>query len=333
MLTLDHFFRGLAVSDHESTSGDLNAKASEPWFARQDVDVLYYRINRRPIGADASLFAPEADLVGHLRRVLDFAEPGSSGRKHKRLWRLGNLQFNGEEGTFTGHFGWARSGEAVAQGWDTDAHEWIDRIVTRDDSAVSPVAFTLAGRILGIMKHPSFSTEDVLDSVLSEILNKGESRLDFPTTVWSVEPLGDTNEFRTWVDQVDQLNFLRLVFKRPNPDGAPEFQELFDRLDRFAAESIEEDIRARDETVGLDKDAVLSDPQTKGFLHAAMIAFGRVFALGRKNGKNVTYDQRHRVLRDKIDSVGSDWDTATETVLGAVVRRGQNWSNDGQSSN
>jgi len=114
-----------------------------------------------------------------------------------------------------------------------------------------------------------------------------------------------------------------MVFERPNPDGEPEFEELFARLDRYHADQIKEEIRARDQPSGLEKQAVREDPTTKGFLLAALDhAFGRVWAKGKKNGRSATYDQRHRVQRQSLENVGTDWDTATEAVLAAVTRRG-----------
>ncbi|UAJ81237.1 hypothetical protein IT072_09790 [Leifsonia sp. ZF2019] len=299
------------------------AAASEPWFSKPNVDVLFYRVNRRPIGGDPSLFDPPPDLLDHLRRVLAVSAPGHSGRKYRRTWQLGSLEFDEQAGTFTGRLGWARSASVLGQVWDSETHEWRDRLVPKDDSAVAPVAFSLNGRILGVLKHPSFTTEAVLDDVLTEILNGGERQMEFPTTSWGVEPLGDQGDFYAWLDSVDQLLLLRLVFERPNPDGEPEFDALFARLDRYEADQIKEEIRARDQTSGLQKEAVKNDPTTKGFLVAALDhAFGRIWAKGKRNGRAATYDQRQRVQRLSIDDVGSDWNTATEAVLDAVSKRG-----------
>lgn len=294
------------------------------WFVKPGQEVLFYRINRRPIGGDPSLFHPDPDLLGHLRRVLEYAEPGTSGTQYQRIWRLGDLRFDDQRETFTGRLGWARSGEAVGQSWDEEQHSWLDRVVAKDESAVAPVAFTANGRVLGVLKNPSFSTESVLGEVLTQILNRGERRDDFPTTEWSVEPLGDSQEFYEWLDSLDQLLILRMVFARPNPDGEEEFQELFERLDAYEADQITEEIRARDQVSGLKKEAVKEDPTTQGFMVAALrYAFGRVWAKGKKKGRTVHYDQRKQVARASIDSVGSDWETATDTVLGAVERQSE----------
>ncbi|MFS0866049.1 hypothetical protein AB3M83_01785 [Microbacterium sp. 179-B 1A2 NHS] len=188
---------------------------------------------------------------------------------------------------------------------------------------MSPVAFHARSRVLGILKHPSFTTEPVLAKVLTHILNEGEMSQALPTTEWSVEPLGDVSEFYGWLKKVDELHVLRTVFKRPNPDAEESFQELFDRLEALHADQIRQELRASDKSAGLNKKAIESDEQTQGFLTAALqFAFGHVWAKGRKRGKVVRYDQRRQVLRASVEDVGGTWDDAAETVLRAVERRG-----------
>ncbi|GAT74549.1 hypothetical protein MHM582_3054 [Microbacterium sp. HM58-2] len=304
---------------------DGTEPVGEHWFSKPGQEILFYRVNRRPIGGEPSLFHPDPDLLAHLQRVLAPTAAATSGTRYHRTWRLGDLRFNErpESESFTGRLGWARSTETLGQTWDSINHGWIDRVVPKDDSGVAPVAFDARTRVLGILKHPSFTTEPVLAKVLSQILNRGEELQDFPTTEWSVEPLGDVREFYSWLRRVDQLLILRLVFKRPNPDGEKAFDELFKRLDLYEAEQIREEIRARDMARGLNKIAVEQDEQTQGFLTAALkYAFGRVWAKGRRKGKAVSYDQRNKVLRASIDNVGDDWNTAADRVLREVSRRG-----------
>lgn len=316
----------------EVTISSAGEVSSEPWFTRGDVDLLLYRVNRRPITADPSLFEPEANLMSHLERVLSRSQPGQSGTKNRRDWRLGNLRFGGA--SFTGQLGWERSGATLGQSWDDNTHSWIERVVAKDDSAVAPMAFDSRGRILGVLRHPSFSTsENALPDVLSQILNRGENQEDVPTTRWAVEPLGDTADFYGWLESLDQLNILRMIFNRPNPDGEEAFQELFERLDALRAEQIKEEIRARDQDSGLARDAIQTDRTTQGFLIAALDhAFGRIWAKGRRGGKQVTYDQRANVARQAISDVGDDWETATTTVLAAVADRSNRQVTDGQDA-
>lgn len=310
----------MAGNDYENSNSE---RIGDHWFSKPGQEILFYRVNRRPIGGEPSLFQPDPDLLAHLRRVLAPTPAASSGTRYHRTWRLGDLRFNDDPASFTGRLGWARSTETMGQAWDSTNHGWIDRVVPKDDSGVAPVAFDAGSRVLGILKHPSFTTEPVLAKVLTQVLNRGEEIQDFPTTEWSVEPLGDVREFFSWLQRVDQLLTLRMVFKRPNPDGEEAFEELFKRLDLYEAEQIREEIRARDQARGLNKSAVEKDEQTQGFLTAALkYAFGRVWARGRRKGKTVSYDQRNQVLRTSIDNVGDDWDTAAERVLREVSKRG-----------
>lgn len=304
-------------------AGEEDEAMQLPWFARDGAELLYFKVNRRPVKGDPDLFAPEEDLLTHIQRVLSHHAFAISGRNPKREWRLGNLHFDHERGYFTGLLGWYRSGEAIRPEWNSQAAEWVDHTVEQEEGAVAPVAFTLDKSTMGILKHPTFTTEkNVLDAVLSEIFNKGERETDFPRVIWGVEPLGDEEDFYDWLDSVDQLTYLSMTFKRPNPDGEAEFDFLFERLDDLRAEVINERIVARERDEGIDKTAVRSDRTTRGFIAAAMSAFGTVMARGFKDGNRMRYDQRDEVLRERLADVGTDMETATETVLEAVARKG-----------
>lgn len=303
-----------------------------PWFSRDGADVLYFKVNRRPIGGDPNLFSPQDDVLSHIATVLAPHSLASSGHKHKREWRLGNLEFDHQAGYFTGLFGWSRSGEAVRPAWDDVAGEWSDRIVPQDEGAVVPVAFTVDGETLGVLKHPSFTTEDTIETVLTKIFNAGELSTSFATTDWGIEPLGNEKTFQNWLNSIDQLLDLKMTFKRPNPDGEDDFQELFDRLDSFKAKLIKEEIVASDEDLGLDKTAVQNDSITRQFISAAMRAYGYLVGRGRKNGRTTRYDQRHEVLREHIPDVGGDMHDATEAVLKAVQEMGKKRKRIGHGS-
>lgn len=293
-----------------------------PWFAKDGADLLYFKVNRRPVGGDPNLFEPEADLLTHIERVLSYYATATTGRNPKRQWRLGNLNIDRDAGVFTAQLGWLRTDETVRPAWDEERSQWVDHLVEQAEGAVAPIAFTLDKSTLGVLKHPSFTTETVLDDVLSEIFNKGEMETGFPRVVWGVAPLGDEEDFYGWLEDVDALLSLTMTFERPNPDGEPEFAFLFERIDELRAEYITERIAARDKDEGLDKDALTKDRTTRGFIAAAMSAFGKLRATGRIDGHKVKYDQRSEVMRERLD-VGTDIETATQAVLEAVARKGQ----------
>lgn len=316
----------------ESTQDDSNEEKPAPWFSRDGADVLYFKVNRRPIGDDPSLFSPPADVLEHIRLVLTSHPVASSGSRYKREWRLGNLYFDAEHGWFTGQLGWARTGEILRPIWDAERGEWSDQIVPQNEGATVPVAFSIEGETLGVLKHPTFTTEDTIESVLSSIFNKGERETVFPTTEWGIDPLGDEKSFQSWLMSVDQVLSLKMTFQRPNPDGEAEFQELFDRLDSFRARVIKEEIRASDPNLGLNKNAIQKDSITRQFISAAMRAYGYLVGTGLKRGENTTYDQRQEVLREHISDVGSDMEEATEAVLNAVKAMGKKRNGHGSST-
>lgn len=290
------------------------------WFAGKNLDVLIYKVNRRPIEADLNLFEPPADSLDHLNDTFRRQnKPVTSGRRYQREWRVGNLGYDPSEGSLTGMLGWSRSGEALTNVWDEEAQEWRDEVVTSEASGVAPFAFLRGQRFIGVLRHPSF-TESTVQWVLTEVLNRAERYLRVPTVVWAVEPVGDPSEFYAWLDDAESITELKFVFERPNPDGEEAFEELFERLDRLEAEKISEQITARDKDAGLNKEGLRSDAVTNAFIAAAMAAFGYVVGRAYRGGKKVTYDQRQQALREPIENVSSEWSSATEQVLGAVRR-------------
>lgn len=300
-----------------------SATSGEHWFSKPGQEILFYRINRRPLGGVESLFSATDSVLEHLARVLGASASATSGTRFHRIWRLGDLAFLDRARGFTGRLGWARTREALAQTWNPESHGWEDQVAVQTDSGVSPIAFDSASRVLGILKHPSFTNEQVLAKVLTHILNEGELVQDFPATDWSVEPLGDVKQFEAWLSKVDHLFVLRTVFKRPNPDAEEAFAQIFARLDAVGAEQLREEIRADKKSSGLNKVEVQRDRTTQGYLVAALQhAFGYVWARGTRKGKTVTFDQRRTVLRSSVDDVGATWQDATKTVLLAVERRG-----------
>lgn len=292
--------------------------AEEHWFQGKDLDVLIYKVNRRPLSADLSLFEPPASPIRHLYEVLlEQRRPVVSGRRYQREWRVGNLNLDEDAGTITGLIGWSRSDASLTSVWDEESKSWRERVVAADTSAVSPFVFQADRRYLGVLKHPSFR-EHTLNWVFTEILNRAEMARAVPLVQWAVEPVGDEREFNNWLDSVDQVVELRFTFERPNPDAEKAFEQLFERLDSLEAEKIREVITARDRQVGLDKQAVKNDPTTQGFIRAAMSAFGFVIGKAFRNGKKVQYDQRDQVLRERVDDVSPTVAGAIQDVEGAV---------------
>jgi len=308
---------------HLSTQTELEREhVEEPtqlWFAGKDVDTLLYRINRRTPVTGETLFTQPVDVLNHLEQVLAVSVSYETGRAHKRLWHIGNKIFDHRAGTLTGRVGWTRPTEVQAPVWDDERQEWADRVLAGDVTVVAPFAFDADRRYLGVMRHSSFS-ETTIAEVFREILNLGERRRPEPSTDWDVEPVGDAEEFYQWVASADRVVSVDLVFKRPNPDAEREFEQLFARQNELRARYIKESIAAQDNERGLSKQALRREPVTRSFIMAAMAAFGYIVGRGYRAGRKVTYDQRRRAARERIENVGPSWDGATEEVLGAVRR-------------
>ena len=299
-----------------STDGGSESAGQGHWFAGRDVDVILFRVNRR----SDTLFQPPLDVLEHMRVVLRTPRTVETGKRFKRQWRAGNKVFDSAAGTLTGMIGWARSAEALSTTWDEQTQSWIDSVVPENISAVAPFAFDSRRRYLGVLKHSSFTEQNIVE-VFTSLLNAGERETGIPpATDWAVEPIGDEQEFYHWVDLTDRILAVDFVFRRPNPDAEEAFQELFERLDAHDAKQIYEKIVARDRRRGLRKDALRTEPTTRGFIAAAMSAFGYVVGTGIKAGKQVKWDQRRRAARGRLEHVATAWDSATDQVLDAVRR-------------
>lgn len=304
------------------------------WFADKDLDVLLFKVNRRVQGR-GTLFegamreAQPDDALQHVHENLTLWQPqAESGRRHKRNWQVGNLSRSHEGDVLVGRVGWQRSGQAIATVYDLNNQQWIDQQVPDDVSAVSPFALIADGRILGVLRHTSFSGT-VLAKVFTDLLNSAERQREFSTTDFDVEPIGDSQEFFGWVDTVDRVTKVEFAFKRPNPDAEDSFRELFDRQEAYQADEIREIIKSSGPDQGLNKTAFHTDRVANMFLAAAMAAYGYVTASGQRNGRPTRFDQRANVAKEAIAAVGDSWEAATAEVVEATRRGRRRRRSDG----
>ena len=312
-----------AVSEHEH------------WFAGKDLDVLLFKVNRRLMWRN-TLFEESnredqpADPIGHVQENLALFNPeAESGRATKRKWQVGNLELSADGSVLTGRLGWARTGQTLSNVYDPKTREWVDQEVPGDRSGVSPFALLREGRIVGILRHPTFSDRTTAD-VFTQLLNSAERQRPEPTTEFDVEPIGDTSEFYSWLEDVDKVSKVEFVFKRPNPDAEESFAELFERQEAYRADEIREIIKsANGDDRGLNKEAFHSDRNAKMFLAAAMAAYGYVLARGKRGSKQARFDQRAKVARESIENVGAAWEAATAEVVTATQRGSRRRRNDG----
>jgi len=227
-------------------------EADEHWFSGKDLEVLVYKINRRPLG-DPMLFEPPRDFLAHVTQVMSGDLVAKSGRSFQREWRIGNLSRS--DGVITGMLGWSRSGETLSNIYEAHTKTWRDTVVPNDVAAVAPFTVLADSRYFGVLRHTSFD-EKTVAKVFAELLNRGEGALPAPTTAWSVDPVGDRQHFDEWLRSVDRVDEMKFIFKRPNPDAEAGFQFLFERLDKLGAGQIVDRVTPRDKEAGLNKGGI-----------------------------------------------------------------------------
>lgn len=299
--------------------------SGDHWFSGRDTDVLLYRVNRRPLDM-GTLFEglyeeqqPEDSLRHVQENLLDFEPLAVTGTQYRRYWYVGNIRVDLQRGYMTGRIGWRRDLETVEEDYDPATRSWRDQIRPGQRTAVAPFAYLREGHYLGVLHHPDFTERNVPDA-FRQLLNNAETEKEQPTTDWDVEPVGNTQEFYDWLRRTDRVTRLDFVFKRPNHDAEPEFRAIWAQLDEFKAKTMRHQI-ATDATAetGLNTHAILQDPTVKGFLMAAMAAFGYAIGRGVRLGRVVTYDQRSQVARARLADVAPDWEAATTQVLQGLI--------------
>jgi hypothetical protein len=243
---------GVTAND-VGTPEELTADyGTQLWFARREsVPVVLYRVNRRPL-PQRSLFAEQpADVFDHFASVLLFGETVETGRRNRRLWRLGNRQILSDRQFLIGQLGYERPDERPTDRYDPEERVWVDAMDLMEATARAPFVFDGEGRLLAVLRHPTFN-EDTLPEVFSSLLNRGERLRHFPTTEWDVEPILDEVEFIEWLRAADAIQSVTFVAKVPNPDAVAEFEPVWSRMQERKAKALREIMEARDPEVGLE---------------------------------------------------------------------------------
>lgn len=282
----------------------------QPWFDGATGSILLFKVNRRSRPQTLFGLGQPDDVLDHFTEALKFGEKVVTGRKTKRTWLLGNRNIDLDERTVSGQIGWERHDVAPADAYDVDRKQWVDVVEQKGRSARSVFVFNAGTRLLGIVKHPSF-TDTVLPKVFTDLLNCGEAEREEVTTAWDVEPILDEKGFREWLARTGAVRQVKFVAKLPNPDGLESFKGLWQRLGRMQASSIEEVIQARDPEVGL-KD-VDSDPESAEYIAMASHAYGHITATGATSGRVTKYDQRQKVRR-VYEVLPATWDGLVRLV-------------------
>lgn len=270
------------------------------WFAGKQVQVLTFRINRRPT-AQGNLFAEQPDsFMDHLSQCLQFGlEITTTGRGHERKWRLGNRYTGEHEQWLSGWIGFRADNSEERDEYDVDAASWLTEVVDTEISSTAPFVIVNDTRYLCVAKHPKFS-EGVLPVVFETLLNLGERERDQVTTDWSVEPVLDIVDFESWLQDMAVVDQVTFTVKRPNPDADEDFEQLDDHLRATGAGTLIHTLKPSDRDRGLTKNFNL-DSISHGLMQMARLSFAAIKATGRNLvGVPKYYDQGRRVRRQKV---------------------------------
>lgn len=275
-----------------------------PWFADKDVTILCYRINRRPLSAQGSVFDQETpEFITHLEQCLLFGREVTSGSRFQRTWKLGNPRVAEDQTWLSGFVGWQKPGEAEQVAYDEPSHEWIISTAARQEGAFAPFVVVGSSQELFVLKHKSFA-ETTLPDVFEELLNEGEAKRENRTTRWAVEPLLDKQVWDSWLAGTTVLDTLTFTVKLPNPDAADSFAQIAAHLEAADAAELTHALRPSDKDAGLNKNFE-DDPWSKGLMEMARRSYARIKAIGHKGGIKRTFDQREKVRRKTMTGPSS----------------------------
>src|ERR1035438_9622396 len=298
-------------------------EARPPWFAGRPGTVLLYRVNRRPLARPTLGGDQEPDSVmEHIIEVLHFGQHVITGpANHQRDWILGNRNILPDRSALTGQGGWQQNDEQQTSRYVPETQEWRDELEPTERAARAPFAFDARTRVLGVLKHSSFS-EVTLPRVFQKLLREGEQEREWPSTELSVEPILDERGFLSWLSSVQSVTSITLVAEIPNPDGLEEFGPVWVEMQARRARLIRMKMLALNDAEGLK--GLEHDARVQGNLAMVRQGFGHVEAHGIRNGHETGFDQREKVVREVIDELEPTWDGAAQSVLERTRETGIN---------
>jgi len=266
-------------------------------------------------------------FMDHLIEVLHFGEHVVTGRRDMpRDWILGNRRILSDESGLAGQIGWQRDDHRQASRYIAETQEWRDEDEPAERSAHSPFVIDGSSRILGVLKHPTF-TEATVSRVFERLLRDGENERNWPSTEWSVEAILDERNFLEWLRSVESVTSIKLVAQLPNPDGLEAFGPVWAEMQSREAGLLSTRMVAANEEVGLV--GLEEDDRVRGNLVMGTQGFGHVEATGQRRGHKTFYDQREKVAREWITDIGPTWQAAEDNMLSRIrqiaaniIRRG-----------
>ncbi len=283
----------------------MEASPETPWFAGRSGSLLVYRVNRRPHYSD-TLFPTKMpdDVFEHFVRVLAPGYEVVTGRANQRVWRVGGLRVNDEDRTITGKLGWQPKEEEVVSEWSEEEMDWLSQKAVPKERKLMPFGFDGESRLLSVLSDGP-SAPATIAAVFEKILRNNEKELDEPTTDWSVEPVLDRRDFLSWLKSTDVVVSVSFTAKLPNPEPTPDFEALWERLNRTHATQHTETMRSGREE-GLIE--VEEDPDFSQAIAMGQEGFATLRGKGRRDGVPTTYSQTEAVASERVEDLPSSWD-------------------------
>lgn len=295
------------MTDTSDQSASLHV---QPWFAGRSVDIVQFRINRRPHAQGRLLTTPIPDsFIDHLAEALLFGETVMVGKSGDRRWRLGNRSIDRADRFVAGLIGWESDELREEDSFDAVSAEWISNAELGSRTVISPFAIAASTRTLFVARHHSFA-ESTIATVFRTLLNIGEeSSQEFSTTSWDVEPILDDLELEEWLRGMSTLDKLTFVAKLPNPDAEDAFIEVFEHLDRTNAGELRHTLKSRYPEAGLTTDFEqdnllfgLREMARRGYAAVTAWAHDRWSRPRRYVQKNRTRREPHAFSSDSYDA-------------------------------
>ena len=288
----------------------------QSWFTGRRVDIVQFRINRRPHAQGRLLTTPLPEsFVDHLAQALLFGETVMAGRSGDRRWRLGNRRIDREGRFVAGLIGWESDELREEDFFDTTSAEWVSNIELASRAVVSPFSVETNSRRLFVAKHSSYA-ESTIATVFRTLLNLGEvSSQEYSTTSWDVEPILDDVEFEEWLRGMSTLDKLTFVAKLPNPDGEDAFAEVFEHLERMRAGELRHTLKPRDPDLGLTTD-FSGDSLALGLMEMAKRGFAAITASAHDSMSRLRrFVQTNRTRREFHSFLSESYDDARDEVV------------------
>ena len=288
------------------------------WFTDKSVEVVAYKVNRRPF-AQPELFQPEdPPFPDHLVEALLYGEMIRISNVGNRQWQLGNRAIQPDGTSMGGIVGWQSVDLEQEDHFDQVRTAWVTDLVPRRHVTVSPFAIDLRTQYLYVARHSSFG-ESAIATVFRDLLQRGEQARETGATVnWDVQPLLDEEGFEEWLESVASLDRLLFVAKLPNPDGLEYMEEALRLLEDIDATELRLSVRSTIENGGLSRD--LSEIGIyAALLRMCQRGYASVTAWGRDaHGAVKHYQQSRQVRRERRTISSDDLDAARDELSGML---------------